>query len=254
MKRAIAALTARKYATVAGGLAFFLAMSIVPVTFWLVLLFGKSGLHVEEILALDLFDWAKDLLVFLKENAEGATAGASIFLLLTTLWSGSAFFYHLRRSGELLYDYHRKKKGWKVRISSVLLTLGILIFFGGAGALFVYILSLKLSRTVYYITVYSLLLTLGLCAALILNFYICPYRCRIQDIFFGSFITALLWMAASGIFSVSLLFSHKEKLYGALTLIILFLLWLYWMMICFVAGAIFNRSRMRLKGLKSKTL
>lgn len=254
LKRALAALMARKYATIAGALAFFLAMSIVPFSFWLVLLFGQSGLHIEEILALEVFDWAKDLLVFFKENAAGATSGAGIFLLLTTLWSSSSFFYHLRRSGELLYDYRRLKKGWKVRISSVLLTLGVMLFFAGAGALFVYIFSLRLPRAIYYPTVYSLLLTLGLFAALILNFYVCPYRCSMRDIFLGSFLTALFWLMASGIFSLSLLFSHKEKLYGALTLVILFLLWLYWMMICFVAGAIYNRYRMRLKGMEHKTL
>ena len=44
-------------------------------------------------------------------------------------------------------------------------------------------------------------------------------------------------------FSVYLSFGNKEKLYGALALVIVFLLWLYWLMICFVAGVIFNKQK-----------
>lgn len=74
----------------------------------------------------------------------------------------------------------------------------------------------------------------------------CTYaRMRIapKKVALGSFLTALAWLAASGAFSVYLMFGNKEKLYGALALVIVFLLWLYWLMICFVAGVIFNKHR-----------
>lgn len=255
-KRAMRALTANKYTTIAGALAFFLIMSFVPFLFWLILLFGRAGIHPETILELELFGWAKDLLLVLLENAEGTASTAGIVLLVTTLWSSSAFFYHLRRSGEILYAYRRQKKGWKVRLSAILLTLAVFLFCLVAGALVfaVSIFARKLFQWLYYLCLYSTILVIGFCAAWILNSYVCPYRCKPQDIFLGSLLTALSWLAASGAFSLYVAFGNKERLYGALTLAIVFLLWIYWMMICFTAGAVYNRHHMQIKGLEHKTL
>lgn len=255
-KRAHAALTARKYTTVAGTLAFFLILSFVPFTFWLLLLFGNTSIRIDQLLELELFDWAKDLLVYLKNHAEGATTGASVFFLLTTLWSSSSFFYHLRRSGEILYDYRRRKHGWKVRIAAVLITFSVLAFFAAATALLVsaIILGRSLPAPLFYGAIYSLLLVLGFFAAWILNAYICPYRTRPLDTVPGSFFTAIAWLLASGAFSVYLRFSDRERLYGALSLFIVFLLWIDWMMICFTAGVVFNRHRIRTSELEHKSL
>lgn len=255
-RRAFAALSARKYTTVAGTLAFFLIMSLVPLTFWLVLLFGNSAFDVEQIMEHELFGWARELLVYLKQNAVGATAGASALFLVTTLWSSTSFFYHLRRSGEILFDYRRKKHGWKVRLSAVLLTFAVLAFFAAAGSLLLGVdhFSRYLPVWLFYLVFYALLLLLGFFAAWILNAYICPYRCRPREIALGSLLTAFAWLAASGAFTVYLHFTNQERLYGALSLVIVFFLWLYWMMICFTAGVVFNRHRMNLRNLEHKTL
>ncbi len=255
-RRAFAALSERKYTTVAGTLTFFLIMSVVPLTFWLVLLFGNSAFDVEQIMGLSLFGWARELLVYLKNNAVGATAGVSVLFLATTLWSGTSFFYHLRRSGEILYDYRRKKHGWKVRVSAVLLTFCVLAFFAVAGSLLfgVNYFARLLPVWLFYCIVYSLVLLLGFLGAWMLNAYICPYRLKPKDTALGSFLTALAWLAASGAFTLYLNFTNQERLYGALSLVIIFFLWLYWMMICFTAGVVFNRYRTNLRNLEHKTL
>ena len=66
--------------------------------------------------------------------------------------------------------------------------------------------------------------------------------------------TAAAWLIASGAFSIYLHFSDRERLYGALSLLIVFFLWIYWMMICFTAGVVFNRHRMDLRSSEHKTL
>lgn len=249
-------LSAHRYTTVAGTLSFFLIMSLVPFLFWLTLLFGNTTFDAALISELHLFDWAKELLIFLKNNAAGATAGVSVLFLATTLWSSTGYFYHLRRSGEILYDYRRNKHGWKVRLSAILLTFAVLAFFAAAGALFLVIVvyAKRLPRWLFLVILYSFLLLIGFCAAWILNVYICPYRCRPLDTAFGSMLTAAAWLIASFAFSVYFRFGSKERLYGALSLVVVFLIWVYWMMICFTAGAVFNRSRMRVHDLDHKTL
>lgn len=256
IRRAFRALEERKYTTVAGTLSFFFILSVVPFAFWLVLLFGDSSLDAARLSEIEMFDWARELLLLLKENASGATAGAGVLFLATTLFSATGFFYHLRRSGEILYDYRARKHGWRVRVSAVLLTLGVLLFFAAAGAVFALagVIARPLPALLRYPAVYSLLLVLGFFAAWILNSYICPYKCRPKDTALGSLITAAAWLAASGAFAVYLHFTDRERLYGALALLIVFLIWLYWMMICFTAGAVFNRYRMRVSELEHKVL
>lgn len=234
--------------TIAGTLVFFLIMSLVPFLFWLTLLFGGAEGLFEKVMELELFGWARDLLTFLRDNAQGATAGASVFLIATTLWSSSAFFYHLRRSGEMIYHERRAGKGWKVRAAAIAMTFAVLVFFAlsGSALVFISLLTRPLARPLAYLIVYAALLALGFLAAWLLNVYVCPYSHRAGNLALGSFLTALAWLVASGAFSVYLNFGNQEKLYGALALVIVFLLWLYWLMICFVAGVIYNKHRLRL--------
>ncbi len=249
-------LVAHKYTTIAGTLTFFLILAAVPFLFWLTLLFGSTGITGEEIFELHIFGWAKDLLLFLRENAAEATSGAGIFFLVTTLWSCTGFFYHLRRSGEIVYGYRRRKKGWRVRVSAALITFAVLVyFFVSGGILLAAVISTRfLSPWIGYPAVYAILLVLGFFAAWILNAYLCPYKVSPADTVTGSALTAALWLVASAAFVVYLNFSSGEKLYGALSLVIVFLLWLYWMMICFSVGVIYNCRKLEHYGLQSKTL
>jgi len=254
-KKAYASLVHHKFTTLAGALTFFLILSLVPSTFWLVLLFGQTGLHAEEILDLELFDWAKELLLYLKNNAVDASAGAGIFFIGTTLWSSSAFLYHLRRSGEIIYASERKRHGWKVRLTAIAFTLCVLLFFAASGAVLVFTgrFSRHLPKPLAYAVTYSVLLAVGFLGAWLLNAYVCPYRCSPKDTLRGSLLTAGAWLIASVLFLFYVHFGNRERLYGALSLLIVFFLWLYWMMICFTAGVIYNRHRMALHTMEERS-
>ena len=244
-----ATLNKHRFTTLAGTLVFFLIMSLTPFLFWLTLLFGRTQ---ADFITAGLFDWAGDLLETIKSSAEQATAGVSILFLVTTLWSSTGFFYHLRRSGEIIYDYRRKKHGWKVRLSAVFLTFAILILFALAGGVLVAVNYLieGYSPFLTYPVRFTLGLAVSFLLAWLLNWYICPYRTYPADTALGSFFTALAWIVASLAFSVYLRFSNPEKLYGALSVVIVFLLWLYWLMICFTAGVVYNRYQVEKRAHK----
>lgn len=250
------ALSAHRCTTIAGMLAFFFVLSLAPFLFWLTLLFGRNVTDPSILSGLPLFDWAHDLLVIFSENAADAGHGAGVVFLAVTLWSSTGFFYHLRRSGEILYGCRRKKHGWKVRLSALALTFALLVYFAAAGAAFVAFgfvaraLPAWLGEGIRYLIVF----TVGFFAAWLLNAYICPYRCKPSETARGSLFTAAMWLLASALFSLYLTFGNKEKLYGALALLVVFLLWLYWMMICFTAGAVFNRTHMEPRRREHKAL
>ena len=127
--------SAHRITTIAGALTFFLVLSVVPLSFWLILLFGREGLPEEP--AFELFAWAEELISYLVKHAGEAASGAGAVLLLTTLWSASSFFYHLRRSGELLSGVSRPHGGLRTRLLALLFTLAVVVLLGGVIGMFV---------------------------------------------------------------------------------------------------------------------
>lgn len=232
-------LAERKYSTIAGTLTFFLTMSLAPLIFFGTFVFGRST-AIEQILELPLFDWAKDLILFFRDNAENTAKGVGLFFILTTVWSSTGFFFHLKKSGEILYGVRGKHSG-KARLHALVMT-GLLIVFAVA-AVFVLVAGMVVFSRLgpfFYPLTYMLLFAVGFFAAAFLNLYLCPYRISFRSVALGSAATSAGWLLATIAFSVYFAFGSKERLYGALSVAICFLLWLYWLMLCFVIGAIFN--------------
>lgn len=248
-------LNVKKYTTIAGTLVFFLIMSIVPFSFWLTLIIGKLPVNTEEILALAVFDSVKEVLSYVQREAQEATAGASLVLLFTTLYSATNLFYQMRRSGEIIYDYRQEKKGFRLRLGALVLL--IIVMAGAVAFLLIFALgsflfSRVLSEPWEKIADYALLITVAFGLALLLNMYICPHKVSVRYFLSGTAITVGLWLLAGFGFSIYLKISNMGRLYGALSTIIVFLLWLYVLMICFVIGVIWNSEKITVDTKKEK--
>lgn len=239
-------LSLRKYTTIAGTLVFFLLMSIVPLAFWLTLIVGKLPINVEEVLSLSVFYSVKDVLLYVQREAQNATTGASFLLLFTTLYSATNLFYQMKRSGELVYDYRPEKQGWRLRLGALLLLIIVMatvIVFLSIFAVGSFVFARTLPKKWGTLADYVLLAALAFFLVFLLNMYVCPYKVRVRCFLPGTVLTVTAWIVAVIGFSVYLKISNLGKLYGALSAIIVFLLWLYVLMICFIAGIIFNSER-----------
>lgn len=242
-------LSLKKYTTIAGTLVFFLIMSIVPLCFWLTLLIGKLPVDIEQIFELSVFDSVKNILLYVQKEAAGATAGASVVLIVTTLYSSTNLFYQMRKSGELIYDFHRKKQAFRLRAGALVLMFVLMFMFAAFLLLFAlgtFLFSRFLPRVLELVADYSLLALLSFALVLLLNMYICPYKQKPRDFLSGTFLTVAAWAVVSVGFALYLKISNLDKLYGALSAIIVFLLWLYVLMICFIVGVIFNSEKIML--------
>ena len=249
-------LSVKKYTTLAGTLVFFLLMSIVPFTFWLTLIIGRLPVDTSELFSLPIFASVKNILLYVQEEAQNATTGASVLLVLTTLYSATNFFYQMRKSGEIIYDFYRKKQGLKLRINALVLMLAVIFLF----TVFLSLLALGgflfdkyLPRVLSTILEYLLLVALSFVLVLLLNIYICPYKQKIRAFLSGTMLTVCAWVVAVIGFSAYLQISNMDKLYGALSTVIVFLLWLYMLMVCFIAGVIVNGEKITKKNKRRKT-
>lgn len=250
-------LSLRKYTTIAGTLVFFLLMSIVPLAFWLTLIVGRLPINTEDVLSLSIFGSVREVLVYVQNEARNATTGASFLLLFTTLYSATNLFYQMKRSGELIYDYRPEKKGWRLRLGALLLLVVVMatvIIFLLIFAFGSFLFSKTLPRGWGLFADYVLLAAVAFFLVFLLNMYVCPHKVRVRCFVPGTILTVAAWIAAIIGFSVYLKISNVGKLYGALSAIIVFLLWLYVLMICFIAGIIFNSERVLKEYKKAKSM
>ena len=255
LKKKYDLLSLRKYTTIAGTLVFFLIMSIVPLSFWLTMLVGKLPVDTEEVLSLSVFSSVKEVLLYVQKEAENATAGTSVILVFTTLYSSTNLFYQMRRSGELIYDFHPKRQGFRLRLGAFLLlavVMATVVVFLLVFALGSFLFSRTLPPVWELAADYVLLAGVSFFLVLLLNTYVCPHKVRIRCFLPGTAFTVGAWVVSIIGFSVYLKIGNPSRLYGALSAIIVFLLWLYVLMTCFIIGVIFNSERVFAERKKQK--
>ena len=139
-----------------------------------------------------------------------------------------------------------------MRLGALLLLLIVMasvVIFLLLFALGSFLFSKWLPTSIALIADYLLLIGVAFLLVFLLNMYICPFKAKMRCFLPGTLITVIAWGIAVVGFSIYLNISNVSRLYGALSAIIVFLLWLYIMMICFIVGVIFNSENV-LKSLK----
>lgn len=233
--------TDKRFSTVAGTLVYFLLMSIAPFILWLTVVFGNVNL--DGILANEIFGSVAPVLRYLKVNAQNAAAGAGVIFLATSLYSSTNFFYHIRRSGEIIYECPKVERGIKLRIISLLLIVVTIIMVALIGAVTVFgnnLLSIYMPEFISQIISVLSIAALALGVAVVLNTFACPYKNKVTDILPGSLLTTILWLILFVAFGIYTKLSSPEKLYGKVASVIVFLVWCYAMMCCLVIGMVNN--------------
>jgi membrane protein len=234
--------TDKRFSTISGTLVYFLLMSIAPFLLWLTLFIGNFDL--ERILSHRIFEAIQPIVGYLKSSAESAASSAGLILLVTSLYSSTNFFYHLRRSGEIIYGEKKLKGGIVLRLSALTIIFGI-------------ILSLSLMAATPFFSRYFLysimpayvadgITTIFLCmsalfVSLLLNYFACPYKLDFDGAIAGSLLTTILWIILAVAFTIYLKFANPVRLYGKIASLIVFLLWCYVMINCLVIGIIYNQ-------------
>jgi membrane protein len=233
----------KRYTTLAGTLVYFLLMSITPFLLWISLVVGKRDWQLDVLLNLSVFNGVRPFFSLIKQAAVEAAEEAGFTLLVVSLWSSTNFLYHLRRSGEIIYESKRTKGGIKLRIVSILLILAVLLLFGVLAAVVVLAQSLPplfphKGLADGFLLAVAVLVAFFLCVGL--NLFLCPYKIKFSEVVAGSLFTLLWWIVFCIGFGVYANFANPERLYGKIASLFVFLLWCYFMMSGFVAGAIYN--------------
>ena len=230
----------KRFSTLAGTLVYFLLMSVTPFLFWLALIVGE--VDFSRIMSNELFEAVAPVLEYLQTSAQSATGSAGIILAVTSLWSSTNFFYHLRRSGEIIYD-SKLKRGVSLRLSSLLAVFAtiLLVAFAAAVPFLSYnVLENLMPKLIAWLISLVFIIMASFFIAYLLNIFACPYRLGFENTLPGVLLTVLLWLICATGFTVYLNFANPQKLYGAVAAVIVFLLWCYLMVNSLVIGIIYN--------------
>lgn len=228
----------KRYDTLAGTLSFFFILNCIPIAYLTLFFYDKiaTNLNIE----LEFLNKIKEILSF------DISIGVSIFFIIATIYSSSQLFTQVKKTGEIIYNVKKPKSSIKVKLLSLLGTLlfsiiiiiGLLIL-GFANHLIknfppiiIQIITIMIISIIYYFLV------------VLIDKLASPRTDIKEKVTKGAIITMLYTIIASALFYIYItLFSSYNFLYGYLTTLLIFLLWVYLLMKGIIIGIVVNHMK-----------
>ena len=258
LKRSWAENQADNMPIIAGGVAFFGFLSIFPALIALISLYGlvatpETVAQQVEDLSAQLPDSAANLigdqLEAIVSNSGSALSISLVVSILAALWSASGGMGNLVTAVNLAYDEVEARNFLKLKVLSLGLTLGSMIFvlvtFGLVAIVPAVIEALPLGAvgTVLAQVARWVLLLAVFAGSLAVLYRVAPDRDapRLRWVSLGAVIVTVIWAAVSVGFALYVdNFGSYDKTYGAIAGVIVLMLWLYLTCYLVLLGAEIN--------------
>jgi membrane protein len=258
LKRSWAENKADNMPIIAGGVAFFGFLSIFPALIALISIYGlvaspETVARQVEDLSAQLPDSAADLigdqLEAIVDNSGSALSISLLVSILAALWSASGGMGNLITAVNLAYDEVEARNFVKLKLTSLALTLGAIVFvlitFGLVAVVPAVLEALPLGivGTILAQVLRWVLLLAVFAGSLAVLYRIAPDRDapRFTWVSLGAVIVTVIWAAVSVGFSLYVdNFGSYDKTYGAIAGVIVLMLWLYLTCYLVLLGAEIN--------------
>src|SRR3954454_15310349 len=258
VKRAWAENKADNMPIIAGGVAFFAFLAIFPALIAAISLYGLVAspetvtTQVEDISAQlpnDAASLIGDQLKSITENAGGALTLGLVVSILAALWSASGGVNNMITAVNLAYDEVETRNFIKLRVTSLALTLGAIVFvLLTVGLLAVVPAVLDALPLGVFGTILAQVIRWGLLLAVMAGSLSVLYRVapdrdnpRLRWVSLGSVVVTVVWALVSLVFAFYVdNFGSYDKTYGAIAGVIVLMLWLYLTCYLILFGAEIN--------------
>jgi membrane protein len=258
LKRAWAENQADNMPIIAGGVAFFGFLSIFPALIALISIYGlvaspeTVAKQVESLSAQLPQDAASLIATQLKsivDNSGGALTVSLVVSILAALWSASGGMSNLITAVNLAYDEVETRNFVKLRLISLALTLGAMVFvlvtFGLVAVVPAVLNALPLGIVGTILAqIARWVLLLGVFAGSLAVLYrVAPDRDapRVRWVSLGAVVVTIVWALVSVGFAVYVNnFGSYDKTYGTIAGVIVLMLWLYLTCYLVLLGAEIN--------------
>ncbi len=241
----------------AANVVFFVMLSFFPFVMFFFTLLRYTPLTEESISRLLEFvvpGNIGDVLNTWINEAYRQSSGTIISItVITTLWSGSKGFIGITYGLDRIYDVENKRNWFFKRFYSLLYTLAFaaillisLVVLVYGNKILLTIDSFLSIETPLFIGIFSLRSILGFAIFflffLLLYMFIPDRKAKMKEEAPGALFTSILWILFSYIFSIYIdYYTNFSSVYGSLTYIVLFMLWMYICVDILFLGALLNR-------------
>lgn len=240
-------LKSKKFTTLSGAIAFFFIVNGGSLIF--LIAFSLRVLNID----LSRFSISGDIISkainYFDENAQIMYKPYYFILAMTSIWSSSTLFYHLITAGEIIFEVKRKAHTILYRLISIFLVfifLALMIVTIVTLVLSSYYIKsinsiwlLKLLQVALYIVIPLLIITFFM-------LFVPPIRLHFKEILRGVGFTIIFWSFVTIVFRIYLLiFKNYKAIYGALTFVIIVMIYIYLLAIGLIVGLIINLEYFR---------
>ena len=243
----------------AAGLTYYGVLSIFPAILVLVSLLGLFGQSATQPLIKNLTNAAPSTVRTILRNAiqtlqngHGTASVLAIVGILIALWSASGYVAVFMRASNAIYDVPEGRPAWKTVPTRLGVTVVLLVLMVVSAVMVVVTGSLarhigqvlgvgSTAVTAWDIAKWPALFIL-VCIMIGLLYWASPNARRgFRWIGPGAVIAVVIWLIASGLFALYVAnFGHYNKVYGTISGMIIFLIWLWITNIAILLGAEFN--------------
>jgi membrane protein len=258
LKRAWAENKADNMPIIGGGVAFFSFLAVFPALIALISLYGlvaspaTVAQQVEDIssqLPREASNLIETQLKSIVDNSGSALSISLVVSILAAIWSASGGIGNLMTAVNLAYDEVETRKFVKLKLTSLALTLGGILFVIVAFALLAVVpviigaLPLGVVGTILAQILRWVLLLAIFAGSLAVLYRVAPDRDapRLRWVSLGAVIVTVLWAAVSLGFALYVNeFGSYDKTYGTIAGVIVLMLWLYLTCYLVLLGAEIN--------------
>lgn len=225
----------KSYSTLSGSIAFFLIINGGSIAYLILLISNLFNFEFEVA--------NKTIMSFLKniENKiDYSNTIVTIFFVITSIYGASSLFFHLIKTGEMIYEEINDKFTIIKRLTAIIFltaTLFIIELF-----FILIVLGRNLFSNIFWnILKFLIFLIVPYIIAICINFFVTPHSVKFKEINKGALLTTVFWYIVTIGFTVYLnIFTNYKQIYGALTFFIVFMIWIYLLAQGLIIGIINN--------------
>ena len=224
---------------ISAGLSFYFITGFFSILCIVIALFGKN-LHIYEFAMANLPAETGELIGNAVTAAESAVRGGGIIFVFTSLYSSLKLIYRFGRCGEILYKFQPTQRNFFKKILRYLCIIILIIIVIALCAVF-FSYSLMSSEPLAEVLTYVFEIVALYLLLLAANKIICPYKLSLKEVYRGSILTLVLWIAITVITRFYFAkIANYQRVYGVLAGIFSFTLYVYFMMQGLTFGIAYN--------------
>lgn len=243
-------ISAKNFSTLGGAISFFFIINGGSVVFLVIVFFNLMNIDMKSVVSSMNPNGQIDTIIsYIYNTSYGISRSYSFFFVLTSLWSSSSLFFHMIRAGEIIYQKKRTKYGLLTRLFAV---ISVIIFLVLLLCCMLVILLSKIIldnikfRVLYVVFQIAMGLIIPFVIILFFNIFVPPIKMTFKGTLKGGLFTILFWILTTIAFVIYLnLFANFKIVYGALTFIIIFMIWIYLLCQGLIIGLIINFENWR---------